>query len=65
MVVLLIALGWLAMLALFVALRAKATKSRPDRRLLPSRALRPPMRRARPSVQRTVATPSRSGSKSA
>jgi hypothetical protein len=34
MVALLIALGWLAMLALFVALRAKATKSRPDRRFL-------------------------------
>jgi hypothetical protein len=38
MIVLLIALVWLASLALFVALRAKSTKSRLDRRAAQARA---------------------------
>lgn len=37
MIILLIALVWLASLTLFVALRAKATKSRLDRRFAESR----------------------------
>jgi len=41
MIVLLAALVWLASLALFVALRAKATKSRLDRRIAESRVACP------------------------
>jgi hypothetical protein len=41
MTVLLVVFAWLVSLALFVALRAKATKSRLNRRIAESRVARP------------------------